>query len=106
MCGWSSIMRCLELWRRTIRRQDGPDVTGEANSELGFLRALWRAVGTSVSTGVIIDLEGLPPGIGGTAVCTPLLESLQKKQFLVWERVGAGLYLTDRNAPLSRFDID
>jgi ATP-dependent DNA helicase RecQ len=35
-----------------------------------------------------------------------LLESLQKKQFLVWERLGAGLYLNDRKAPLSKFDID
>ncbi|HEY3113152.1 MAG TPA: HRDC domain-containing protein, partial [Gemmatimonadaceae bacterium] len=82
------------------------ELTGEANSELGLLRSLWRAVGTSLSTGVVIDLDGLPPGIGGSTVCTPLLESLQKKQFLVWERAGAGLYLGDRNAPLSRFEID
>ncbi|HEY3133135.1 MAG TPA: ATP-dependent DNA helicase RecQ, partial [Gemmatimonadaceae bacterium] len=82
------------------------ELTGEANSELGLLRSLWRAVGTSLSTGVVIDLDGLPPGIGGSTVCTPLLESLQKKQFLVWERAGAGLYLADRNAPLSRFEID
>jgi ATP-dependent DNA helicase RecQ len=82
------------------------ELTGEANSELGFLRALWRGVGSSLSSGAVIDLDGLPPGIGGSAACTPLLESLQKKQFLVWERLGAGLYLTDRKAALSKFDID
>ena len=38
--------------------------------------------------------------------CVPLLESLQARQFLVWERLGAGLYLADRSAPLSKFGID
>jgi ATP-dependent DNA helicase RecQ len=82
------------------------ELTGEANAELGFLRAMWRGVGASLSSGAVIDLNGLPPGVGGSAACLPLLESLQKKQFLVWERLGAGLYLNDRKAPLSKFDID
>jgi ATP-dependent DNA helicase RecQ len=82
------------------------ELTGEANSELGLLRALWRGVGSSLSTGAVIDLDGLPPGLGGSVACTPLLDSLEKKQFLVWERLGAGLYLTDRKAPLSKFAID
>jgi ATP-dependent DNA helicase RecQ len=82
------------------------ELTGEANSELGLLRALWRGVGSSLSTGAVIDLDGLPPGLGGSVACTPLLDSLEKKQFLVWERLGAGLYLTDRKAALSKFAID
>lgn len=82
------------------------ELTGIANSELGLLRALWRAVGRSLSTGAVVDLDGLPPGFGGSAFCIPLLTSLQEQQFLVWERLGAGLYMTDRKAPLSRFDID
>src|SRR3954462_5286986 len=82
------------------------ELTGDANSELGLLRALWRGVGSSLSTGAVIDLGGLPPGLGRAAACTPLLDSLQSKQFLVWERLGAGLYVTDRSAPLSRFEID
>ena len=82
------------------------ELTGEANSELGLLRALWRGVGPSLSSGAVIDLDGLPPGLGGSAACTPLLESLQARQFLVWERLGTGLYLSDRKAPLSKFAID
>src|SRR3954465_5743643 len=82
------------------------ELTGDANSELGLLRALWRGVGSSLSTGAVIDLGGLPPGLGRAAACTPLLDSLQSKQFLTWERLGAGLYLTDKKAPLSRFEID
>lgn len=82
------------------------ELTGEANSELGLLRSMWRGVGSSLSSGAVIDLAGLPPGLGGATACAPLLDSLQSKQFLVWEKVGAGLYLTDRKAPVSRFEID
>jgi len=82
------------------------EVTGEANSELGLLRALWRGVGPSLRTGAVIDLDGLPPGLGGASACSPLLDALQDKQFLVWERLGIGLYLADKTAPLSKFKID
>ncbi|HMI54591.1 MAG TPA: RecQ family ATP-dependent DNA helicase, partial [Gemmatimonadaceae bacterium] len=82
------------------------ELTGETNSELGLLRALWRGVGPALRTGAVIDLDGLPPGLGGSLACTPLLDALQDRQFLAWERLGAGLYLTDRNAPLSKFGVD
>jgi len=82
------------------------ELTGEANRELGLLRAMWRGVGSALSTGAVIDLDGLPPGLGGAGGCAPLLDALESRQFLVWERLGAGLYLTDRTAPLSKFDID
>ena len=82
------------------------ELTGDANAELGLLRALWRGVGASLENGAVIDFDGLPPGLGGSAACTPLLDSLQQRQFLVWERLGAGLYLTDRSAPLAKFGID
>ena len=82
------------------------ELTGEANPELGLLRALWRGVGKSLSTGAVVDLNGLPPGLAGPMGSTSLLDSLQEKQFLVWERLGAGTYLSDRTAPLSKFDID
>jgi ATP-dependent DNA helicase RecQ len=82
------------------------ELTGEANPELGLLRALWRGVGEQLRRGAVVNLSGLPPGIGGALACVPLLESLQDRQFLVWERLGAGLYLADRSAPLSKFSID
>src|SRR5882672_11401113 len=82
------------------------ELIGEANSELGLLRALWRGVGASLRTGAVVVLDGLPPGLGGSAASTPLLDALQDRQFLVWERLGSGLYLGDRNAPLSKFKID
>jgi ATP-dependent DNA helicase RecQ len=85
-----------------IRRE----LTGEANTELGLLRALWRGVGPALRTGAVVDLDGLPPGLGGSVACAPLLDALEEKQFLVWERLGTGLYLADKSAALSKFKID
>ena len=85
-----------------IRRE----LTGEANAELGLLRALWRGVGPALRTGAVVDLDGLPPGLGGNASCAPLLDALQDRQFLAWERLGSGLYLADKGAALSKFRID
>ena len=82
------------------------ELTGEANTELGLLRALWRGVGPALRTGAVVDLDGLPPGLGGSAACAPLLDALEEKQFLAWERLGTGLYLADKRAPLSKFRID
>lgn len=82
------------------------ELTGVANQELGLLRALWRGVGANLKLGANVDLDGLPPGLGGAARCLPLLEALEEKQFLHWERLNSGLHLTDRNAQLSKFAID
>ena len=82
------------------------ELTSEANPELGLLRALWRGVGAALRTGAVVDLDGLPPGLGGAAACGPLLDALEDKQFLTWERPGTGLYLADKSAPLSKFKID
>jgi ATP-dependent DNA helicase RecQ len=82
------------------------EIIGEANAELGLLRALWRGVGSALQTGAVVDLDGLPPGLGGAVASIPLLDSLEERQFLAWERIGSGLYLADRAAPLSKFRID
>src|SRR6266566_8598245 len=81
------------------------ELIGEANTELGLLRALWRGVGAALRTGAVVDLDGLPPGLGGASACGPLLDALEKKQFLTWERLGTGLYLADKSAPLAKFRI-
>lgn len=82
------------------------EITGEANPELGLLRALWRIAGTSLHLGATIDLDALPPGLGRRAGATALLDSLQSRQFLVWERVGGGFRLTSAQAPLDSFAVD
>jgi ATP-dependent DNA helicase RecQ len=85
-----------------IRRE----LSGEANPELGLLRALWRIAGDRLHIGTTIDLDNLPPGLARRANAGPLLESLQDRQFLVWERVGGGLRMSTPGARLSKFHVD
>ncbi|HEY0241956.1 MAG TPA: HRDC domain-containing protein, partial [Gemmatimonadaceae bacterium] len=85
-----------------IRRE----ITGDANPELGLLRALWKVAAEELHTGATIDLDALPPGLGRRSGAASLLDALQSRQFLVWQRLGGGMRLTSPNAPLSRFRID
>jgi ATP-dependent DNA helicase RecQ len=85
-----------------IRRE----LTGEANPELGLLRVLWRAVGDRLNEGVTIDLDGLPPGLAGRGGAAALLDSLQSRQFVVWQRLGGGMRLADKALALKTFGID
>lgn len=74
--------------------------------ELELLRALWRAVGKAITRGALVDVDGLPPGFGGASGVFPLLDHLQSRQFLVWERTGGGNRLTRPGEPLSSFRVD
>jgi ATP-dependent DNA helicase RecQ len=76
------------------------------NPELGFLRALWRAVGARLHDGAVVTLDGLPPGFSGSSTAIPLLTALQARQFLTWERIGGGTRLTNPKAPLSSFNVE
>jgi ATP-dependent DNA helicase RecQ len=75
-------------------------------AELGMLRALWRAAGAQLSEGAVINLDGLPPGLAGVAGALPLLDRLQARQFLTFERPDGGPRLADPRAPLSHFRVD
>ena len=82
------------------------ELTGEANAELGLLRAMWKIAGDRLNQGATIDLDALPPGLAGRSGAASLLDSLQSKQFIVWERLGGGMRLADPAAPLNAFRID
>jgi ATP-dependent DNA helicase RecQ len=81
-------------------------MAGDESAELGLLRALWRMSKGAIAEGAIADLDALPPGLGGSQVATPMLDALQDRQFLVWSRVGEGIVVADRAAPISRWPID
>jgi len=81
------------------------EITGEANTELGLLRTMWKVAGDTLYKGATIDLDALPPGLAGRSQATSILDSLQSRQFLVWERTGGGLRLASAGAPLSKFNI-
>ena len=77
-----------------------------SEAELGLLRALWRAAGAQLGEGAVINLDGLPPGLAGIAGALPLLERLQSRQFLTFERPDGGPRLADPRAPLAHFRVD
>lgn len=85
-----------------IRRE----LSADQGMELELLRALWRAVGKSLSRGALVDVDGLPPGFGGASGVFPLLDSLQSRQFVNWERTGGGNRLTRPGSSLSAFRMD
>jgi ATP-dependent DNA helicase RecQ len=83
------------------------EITGTANPELGLLRALWRlGGGERLQTGMNVDLDSLPPGLAGRSGATAMLDALQSRQILVWERSDSGIRLADSRAPLAIFKID
>ncbi|HEY0971733.1 MAG TPA: ATP-dependent DNA helicase RecQ [Gemmatimonadales bacterium] len=82
------------------------ELPGDRGMERELLRALWRQAGAAIQRGAVVDLGALPPGFGGIGDVIPVLESLQSRQFLVWERTGGGTRLADPRAPITGFPID
>ncbi len=84
-----------------IKRELGSDPMA-----LELLRALWRIAGKQLEVGAIVDLDALPPGMGGGQGALPVLEALQARQFVVVERAGGGTRLTDPRRALADAPID
>ena len=72
------------------------ELTGDREYDREVLRALWRAVGKRLEIGASIDLDGLPPGFGGSMGIVPVLERLETQQFVTWMRTGSGFRLDAR----------
>jgi ATP-dependent DNA helicase RecQ len=73
--------------------------------ELGLLRALWRLGRDRLYDGITLDLDGLPPALGGPQALA-LLDALQRDQFVEWSRLEAGPTLPRPAAALDQFRID
>ncbi|MFI5245431.1 MAG: RecQ family ATP-dependent DNA helicase, partial [Gemmatimonadales bacterium] len=82
------------------------ELGSEESLEVGVLRALWRSTHGAIADGAIVDLDALPPGLTGPGGATEVLDALQARQFVLWSRVGEGLVVTDRAAPIERWSID
>ena len=85
-----------------IKRELGE---GDALS-LELLRALWRVAGDTLNDGASVDLDRLPPAFGGVVRAMALLDQLQGRQFVEWQRAGAGDRVTDMRRPLSAYPLD
>jgi ATP-dependent DNA helicase RecQ len=75
-------------------------------SELELLRALWRMAGNALNDGAEIDVDALPHTFGGAYGATRLLDQLQGRQFLEWQKVGGSDRVTDLRRPLSAYPIN
>jgi ATP-dependent DNA helicase RecQ len=82
------------------------ELGAENGMELELLRCLWRQGGEATYTGIVADLDALPPGLGGAMGARTMLDALQERQFVVWRRLGEGLSLVDASRPLEKWTID
>src|SRR5665213_145376 len=76
----------------------------EAEREL--LRAIWRVGGARCYDGIMIDPNGFAPGLGGAIGIGALLDALQERQFVLWERSGGGVRVADAARPFSGLRIN
>ena len=74
-------------------------------AERDLLRAIWRVGGASCYDGITIDPNAFAPGLGGASGIPALLDSLQDRQFIVWERSGGGLRVPDVRRQFSALRI-
>jgi ATP-dependent DNA helicase RecQ len=73
---------------------------------LALLRSLWKRSRGSFHRGIVADLDALPPGLGGPLGAAAQLDALQARQFLVWQRLGEGITLTEAARPLEEWPVD
>ena len=100
----SSAMARIRLLATPARIKS--ELTADADPALGILRALWRIAGASLETGATVNLDALPPGLAGLQTAAKLLDDLQSRQLIVWERVGGGLRVVSAALPVAKLKVD
>jgi ATP-dependent DNA helicase RecQ len=100
--------RSGRVWIRLLATPDRitRELVGARAYDREVLRALWRGVGPAFQSGTTIELDGLPPGLMGSAGIVPVLERLEAEQFLVWSRSGGGFRLDRRCVVASWLPVD
>jgi ATP-dependent DNA helicase RecQ len=79
---------------------------GGRETELNFLRALWKAGGGErVYRGVEIEWRALARAAGGESP-VELMDRLQQESFLEWQQAGEGVWVIDRQTPVNRLPVD
>jgi ATP-dependent DNA helicase RecQ len=74
--------------------------------ELEVMRALWRRAGAALKAGVAIDLDALPPGLGGVEIVSSVLAQLEHRTLITVERPGEGTRVANSAAALETYDVD
>jgi ATP-dependent DNA helicase RecQ len=81
-------------------------LTGKRAFDKEALRALWRAGGKSIQTGVSLDLDRLPRALGGSYALGAVLDRLQSEQYLTWTRTGGGFRLDSQSRDATWLPVD
>ena len=89
-----------------IREELGESAASPSPIGLDLLRLLWRASRGSISRGAVVNLMNLPPGFHTAPGVHVLLDALEQRQLVIWERVGEGMFLTDATTALSQWPVD
>jgi ATP-dependent DNA helicase RecQ len=81
---------------------------GGREAELHFLRALWRlGGGEGVYRGAELEWRQLARAAGGRDAAVALLEALGEGGFVEWRPSGGeGVWVLDRDTPVSRLPVD
>lgn len=74
--------------------------------ELALLRSLWKRSRGTLETGLVVDLDALPPGLGGARSAMGLLDALQDRQMVLWTRLGEGITLAEPARALADWPVD
>lgn len=82
------------------------ELGGDRDFDKEVLRTIWRAVGKRFVSGASVDLDGLPPGFGGTTGLIPVLERLESEQFVAWKTTGGGFRLHRRSVDPNWLPVD
>ncbi|GAB1341287.1 hypothetical protein MASR1M101_04140 [Gemmatimonas sp.] len=96
------------IWMRLLAAPTriAAELVGERDFEREVLRAVWRATRGRVANGAAVDLDGLPPGFGGSMGLVPVLGRLAAQQFVMWTRRGGGVRLSPAARSASSPSID
>jgi ATP-dependent DNA helicase RecQ len=75
-------------------------------TELNFLRAIWKAAGGErVYRGAELEWRLLARAAGGESV-VELMDRLQEGSFLEWQQASEGVWVLDRKTPVNRLEVD
>ncbi|MCU0634789.1 MAG: RecQ family zinc-binding domain-containing protein, partial [Gemmatimonadaceae bacterium] len=96
------------LWVRLLATPERitRELATDRSLERDVLRALWRQAGERLSTGAIVALDRLPPGLGHAMEVRNHLKRLEQEQF-VWTRpVGSGIAISADVLPADMPPLD
>ena len=89
-----------------IRTELGGEPGAGVSIELDLLRILWKSSRGAIQRGAIVNLGSLPTGFQAAPGVRALLDGLQARQMITWDRIGAGIVLAAPSTTLDELTVD